>query len=105
MFADLHLHTNFSDGTYGPEELAAHAHRLNFKAIALTDHDTVEGCARMALACQQNGVEFIPAAELKKRQRAWKAPKPRYTRGVLAKYASAVTSASLGAVTDADLKL
>ena len=41
-------------------------------------------------------------AELKKRRKAWKAPKPRYTRGVLAKYASAVTSASLGAVTDRD---
>ena len=47
----------------------------------------------------------VPAAELKKRKLAWKAPKPRYTRGVLAKYASHVTSASLGAVTDADLKL
>jgi len=34
-----------------------------------------------------------------------KAPKPRYTHGVLAKYTSAVTSASLGAVTDMDLKL
>ena len=47
----------------------------------------------------------ISAAELKKRLKAWKAPKPRYTRGVLAKYASAVTSASLGAVTDQNLKL
>jgi dihydroxy-acid dehydratase len=47
----------------------------------------------------------IPAAELKKRLKAWRAPKPRYTRGVLAKYASAVTSASLGAVTDNNLKL
>jgi dihydroxy-acid dehydratase len=47
----------------------------------------------------------IPAAELKKRRKSWKAPKPRYTRGVLAKYASAVTSASLGAVTDQGLKL
>ena len=47
----------------------------------------------------------ITAAELKKRKQAWKAPKPRYTRGVLAKYASHVTSASFGAVTDADLKL
>jgi dihydroxy-acid dehydratase len=47
----------------------------------------------------------ISAGELKKRKAAWKAPKPRYTRGVLAKYASHVTSASLGAVTDADLKL
>jgi dihydroxy-acid dehydratase len=45
----------------------------------------------------------VPAAELKKRRKAWKAPTPRYTRGVLAKYASAVTSASLGAVTDLNL--
>ena len=47
----------------------------------------------------------LPAAEIKKRLKAWKAPRPRYTRGVLAKYASAVTSASLGAVTDRDLVL
>src|SRR5439155_5716161 len=47
----------------------------------------------------------LPAAELKKRKKAWKPMKPRYTRGVLAKYASAVTSASLGAVTDSDLNL
>jgi dihydroxy-acid dehydratase len=47
----------------------------------------------------------IPAAELKKRRKAWKAPKPRYTRGVLAKYSSHVTSASEGAVTDKDLEL
>jgi len=47
----------------------------------------------------------VPAAELKKRKAAWKAPKPRYTRGVLAKYASAVTSASKGAVTDCDLRV
>ena len=42
----------------------------------------------------------LPAAEIKKRQKKWKQPKPRYTRGVLAKYAKLVTSASQGAVTD-----
>ena len=47
----------------------------------------------------------ISAAELKKRKKAWKKPTPRYIRGVLAKYAAHVTSASQGAVTDADLKL
>ena len=47
----------------------------------------------------------IPAAELKKRKKVWKKPAPRYTRGVLAKYAHTVTSASLSAVTDMDLKL
>jgi dihydroxy-acid dehydratase len=47
----------------------------------------------------------VPAAELKRRKAVWKKPAPRYPRGVLAKYAHTVTSASLGAVTDADLKL
>jgi dihydroxy-acid dehydratase len=47
----------------------------------------------------------IPSAELSKRKKAWKKPAPRYTRGVLAKYAAHVTSASLGAVTDAELEL
>lgn len=45
----------------------------------------------------------IPAAEIKARLTKWKQPKPRYTRGVLAKYAKLVTSASEGAVTDRGL--
>jgi predicted metal-dependent phosphoesterase TrpH len=62
--ADLHLHTNFSDGTFTPEELAAHAKRHDLRAIALTDHDTMEGCARTAAACKDSGIQFIPATEL-----------------------------------------
>ncbi len=42
----------------------------------------------------------VSAAEMEKRRKAWKAPKPKYKRGVLAKYARLVSSASLGAVTD-----
>jgi dihydroxy-acid dehydratase len=45
----------------------------------------------------------VPAGEIKKRLAKWKAPKPRYTRGVLAKYARLVSSAHLGAVTDSEL--
>jgi 3',5'-nucleoside bisphosphate phosphatase len=63
-FADLHLHTNFSDGTYTPEELAERAAMVGLAAVALSDHDTLEGCARMAVACRGAGLEFIPAAEL-----------------------------------------
>ena len=63
-FADLHLHTQFSDGTFTPEELAGHGARLGFAALALTDHDSVEGCARMAAACGAAGIEFITGTEL-----------------------------------------
>lgn len=45
----------------------------------------------------------IPTSELKKRLKSWKQPKPRYTHGVLAKYAKLVNCASLGAVTDDNL--
>ena len=61
---DLHLHTRFSDGTYSPEELVAEAARQELAALALTDHDTVEGCAPTAQACQQAGIEFISGTEL-----------------------------------------
>jgi predicted metal-dependent phosphoesterase TrpH len=64
MYTDLHLHTTFSDGTYSPEELTREAIRYGFVALALTDHDTVEGCARMKAACDTAGIEFIPATEL-----------------------------------------
>jgi dihydroxy-acid dehydratase len=42
----------------------------------------------------------IPEGEIKSRLANWKQPQPRYTRGVLAKYAKQVSSASLGAITD-----
>src|SRR5436309_9163620 len=64
MFADLHLHTSFSDGTYTPEELVERAGQLRLAAVALTDHDTVEGCARMSAAARRSSLEFIPATEL-----------------------------------------
>ncbi|MBV9080754.1 MAG: dihydroxy-acid dehydratase, partial [Elusimicrobia bacterium] len=41
----------------------------------------------------------VPAAELKSRLKKWKAPKPRYATGVMAKYAATVATASRGAVT------
>ena len=42
----------------------------------------------------------ISSTEMEKRRKAWKAPRPKYKRGLLAKYARTVSSASLGAVTD-----
>jgi dihydroxy-acid dehydratase len=45
----------------------------------------------------------VDDSELKKRRAAWQAPAPRYTRGVLAKFAKLVSTASKGAITDGDL--
>ena len=45
----------------------------------------------------------VTAKELAARRKKWKAPKPRYTRGLLAKYMKLVSTASLGAITDGDL--
>ncbi|HEU5396404.1 MAG TPA: PHP domain-containing protein [Verrucomicrobiae bacterium] len=63
-FADLHLHTNFSDGTFTPEELVFQGQKAGLACVALTDHDTVEGCARAGAAAAAVQMEFIPGTEL-----------------------------------------
>ncbi len=77
----------------------------------MVGHVAPEAAARGPIAALRNGdiVVFdikrrrldveLPAAEIKKRLAAWKPPKPRYTTGVMAKYARLVGSASEGAVT------
>ena len=64
MFADLHMHTTFSDGTFSPEEMAQAAQRHRLACVALTDHDTVAGCARMGAECARLSIEFVNATEL-----------------------------------------
>jgi hypothetical protein len=63
-FADLHLHTNFSDGTFTPEELVLHAQKAGLACIAVTDHDSVEASVRAATACTAVKMEFIAGTEL-----------------------------------------
>ena len=43
MKVDLHIHTIYSDGSISPEQVVNIASGLNLKAIAITDHDTVNG--------------------------------------------------------------
>jgi dihydroxy-acid dehydratase len=58
---------------------------------------------RITIDAERRAIDVdLPAAELKRRRRALKPRKPYATSGVLAKYARAVSSASLGAVTDGD---
>lgn len=64
MFADLHLHSAFSDGTFSPEQLAQEGRQRGLSVLALTDHDTMEGCARLMAACAACQMECIPGTEL-----------------------------------------
>ena len=61
---DLHTHSNFSDGSDSPSQLAAHASRLGLRAIALTDHDTTLSHEEMAAACREHGIELVPGVEI-----------------------------------------
>lgn len=63
-FADLHLHTIFSDGTYTPEELIAAAKKSGLDCIAVVDHDTVDGIAPTLEAAKPFAIEVIPGIEL-----------------------------------------
>lgn len=61
---DLHVHSCFSDGIFDPDQLATLGSQRGLRALALTDHDTVDGCELFATACAKNGLEFVPATEL-----------------------------------------
>jgi hypothetical protein len=62
--ADLHTHSDCSDGTLTPHALAAHAARHGVTLLALTDHDSVAGCEQAANACAALGLRFVAGCEL-----------------------------------------
>ena len=62
-YADLHVHTHFSDGTFSPEEVVRTAKEKGLAAIAICDHDSVDGVsACIKLAGRE--LEIIPGVEL-----------------------------------------
>ncbi len=61
---DLHTHSNASDGTYSPSQLIDYAHEKGLSAIALTDHDTVNGLEEAIDQGQKyDDLEVIPGIE------------------------------------------
>jgi dihydroxy-acid dehydratase len=86
----------FSGGTYGLVVGHVAPEAAVGGGIAL-----VEEGDRITIDAERRLLQLeVSDAELDRRRKAWKAPAPRYTRGVLAKYARQVSSAALGAVTD-----
>lgn len=63
-FVDLHIHTTASDGTDSPTQVVAKAKTLGLTAIAITDHDTVQGVDEGVRAGTNLGIEVVPGVEI-----------------------------------------
>jgi 3',5'-nucleoside bisphosphate phosphatase len=62
--ADLHSHSNVSDGTLSPEQLAARAHAKGVELWSLTDHDEIAGQARARDAALALGMKYLSGTEI-----------------------------------------
>lgn len=61
---DLHIHSDYSDSDLSVEDIFSQAKVENIKAIAITDHDTIEGTLKGEKLSEKYGVEFIEGIEL-----------------------------------------
>ncbi len=64
MSIDLHIHSTTSDGTMSPGELVHYAQKKGLSAIAITDHDTIDGVDEALAAGQSIDLEVVPGIEL-----------------------------------------
>ncbi len=62
--ADLHCHSNVSDGTLSPEDLAQRAHRNGVELWSLTDHDEVRGQERARASAHSLGMNYLSGSEI-----------------------------------------
>jgi len=61
---DLHTHSTASDGSLSPAALIDHAKKAGLRALALTDHDTVDGVAEARHRAGEVGIAFVPGVEI-----------------------------------------
>lgn len=62
-FCDLHIHSHYSDGTCSPRELIALAEKAGLTAVALCDHNTIDGLQDFLTAGAGSSVETVPGIE------------------------------------------
>jgi len=60
---DLHVHSSYSDGSLTPSQLIKKAKKKGLCAMAITDHDSIEGLEEASLEAAAAGLEFIPGVE------------------------------------------
>ena len=61
---DLHTHTTFSDGSLTPTQLVEEATALGLTAVAVTDHDTIDGLPEALAAGERLGIRVVPGVEI-----------------------------------------
>lgn len=61
---DMHVHSSASDGTFAPSDLLAEAKKAGLCAMALTDHDTMDGIEEAQQAANELGIELVPGVEI-----------------------------------------
>ncbi len=64
MFSNSHFHSIFSDGTEHPRELVAAAKAVGYKAVVLTDHDTMRGCYSLQREARRAGLISLIGCEV-----------------------------------------
>ena len=64
MKADLHVHTNASDGTWSPEAVLENISKANIKVFAVTDHDSIDNLEAVSTLAKDTGLKFIKGVEI-----------------------------------------
>ena len=64
MYADLHIHSTFSDSTRTPEDIVHEAKKQQVSLLSVCDHDSIGSYERLAAACSQNNISYILGIEL-----------------------------------------
>lgn len=75
---DLHLHSRFSDGFDTPSQLIDKAIELRMRAIAITDHDTIDGVREFLSYGEGKNIIVIPGMEISRRV----SPESKYQLGM-----------------------
>ena len=63
-YVDLHTHTCASDGSLSPDQLIDLANKIGLLAIAITDHDTLDGCVKALTVSFASPLEILPGVEI-----------------------------------------
>jgi len=62
-YADLHIHSTYSDGTFTPAQIFEYAKKVGIYCVSITDHDTIAGIDNAILSAKDADIEFIPGIE------------------------------------------